>query len=202
MTKVLIIGAHGQIARVATQLFLDRGDVALTLYLRNAKRLKSLEKEPRITLVEGDATNTSALAQAIVGQDVVYANLSGNMGVQAKAIVTEMTKAGVKRLIFISSMGIYDEVPGEKYGSVLDPYRNSAKIVEASDLDYTVIRPAWLNDDDEIAYGITRKGEAFAHADLYVSRKSVADLVQRLATTPNLETRQSLGLHKSDSAPF
>jgi saccharopine dehydrogenase-like NADP-dependent oxidoreductase len=121
MTKVLIVGAHGQIARVATQLFLDRSDVELQLYLRNAKRLESLQKHPRITLVEGDATDAAALARAIVGQDVVYANLSGNLHVQATAIVTEMTRAGVKRLIFINSMGIYGEVPGETYGAVLDP---------------------------------------------------------------------------------
>ena len=39
-------------------------------------------------------------------------------------------------------MGIYDEVPGETYGAVLNPYRESVKVIEASDLDYTVIRPA------------------------------------------------------------
>ena len=37
MTRVLILGAYGQIARVATRLFLEQTD---TLYLRNAKRLK------------------------------------------------------------------------------------------------------------------------------------------------------------------
>ena len=40
MTKVLILGAYGQIARVATGLFLEQTDVQLTLYLRNANRLK------------------------------------------------------------------------------------------------------------------------------------------------------------------
>jgi uncharacterized protein YbjT (DUF2867 family) len=80
--------------------------------------------------------------------------------------------------------------------------RDSVKIIEASDLDYTVIRPAWLNDSDEISYGLTRKGQAFVNPDLSVSRKSVADLVHKLATTPNLESGQSLGLHKSDSVPF
>jgi hypothetical protein len=37
-----------------------------------------------------------------------------------------MDKVGIKRLIFISSMGIYNEVPGESYGSILDPYRKAA----------------------------------------------------------------------------
>jgi hypothetical protein len=25
-------------------------------------------------------------------------------------------------------MGIYDEVPGERHGSILDPYRNAARV--------------------------------------------------------------------------
>jgi hypothetical protein len=38
--NVLILGANGQIARVATGLFLEQTDAHLTLYLRKAKRLK------------------------------------------------------------------------------------------------------------------------------------------------------------------
>lgn len=75
------------------------------------------------------------------------------------------------------------------HGSILDPYRQSAEVVEASDLDYTIIRPAWLNDRDEIAYGTTAKGEPFANADAYVSRKSVADLIVRLAQNPAVGVR-------------
>jgi uncharacterized protein YbjT (DUF2867 family) len=67
----------------------------------------------------------------------------------------------VKRLIFISSMGIYGEVPGALYGSVLDPYRDSAAVIEQSDLDYTILRPGWFTHDDEVSYQITQKGEAF-----------------------------------------
>jgi len=107
-----------------------------------------------------------------------------------------MKKTGLKRLIFISSMGIYDEIPGERHGSILEPYCKSASIIEASGLDYTILRPAWLNDRDEIAYGTTRKGEPFKNCAEVVSRKSVADLVVKLAMTQGFETRSSLGVHK------
>jgi uncharacterized protein YbjT (DUF2867 family) len=116
---------------------------------------------------------------------------------QARGIIKAMHKARVKRLIFISSMGIYGEVPGESYRSILDPYRDSARVIEESDLDYTIIRPEWLNDRDEIDYGTTQKGEPFENPSATVSRKSVADLVVRLATTRGLEVRKSLGVHKS-----
>jgi uncharacterized protein YbjT (DUF2867 family) len=193
--NILILGANGQIARVATRLLLERTDADLTLYLRNARRLAGTSDDPRVRVVEGDVLDISGLEAAISGQDVVYANLSGDMERQARAIVAAMDKVGVRRLIFISSMGIYDEVPGERHGSILDPYRNSAKVVEASGLDYTIIRPAWLNDRDEVAYGTTLKGEPFANGSATVSRKSVADLIVKLVSDEDFGVGESFGVH-------
>jgi saccharopine dehydrogenase-like NADP-dependent oxidoreductase len=79
MKKVLILGANGQIARVATGLFLKRGDVQLKLYLRNSKRLKNLTNDERVRMIEADVLNTAALEDAVAGQDVVYANLAGDL---------------------------------------------------------------------------------------------------------------------------
>lgn len=197
MANILIIGAHGQIARVATRQLLARTDATLTLYLRRAHRLDALASNPRIRLIEGDATDIAALERAMAGQDMVYANLAGDMPRQAQAIIAAMKKAGLRRLIFVSSMGIYGEVPGERYRSILDPYRDSAAIVEGSGLDVTVIRPAWLNDDAAIAYGITRKGEPFANPRETVSRASVADLIVRLVAAPELGHGESFGVHRA-----
>lgn len=196
MTNVLILGAHGQIARIATELFLEETDVELTLYLRRAERLSTLRDHGRVQLVEGDVLDQDTLKAAMDGQDVVYANLAGNLGDQARVITETMEELGLKRLIFVTSMGIYDEAPGESFGSVLDPYRDAADVIEESDLDYTILRPAWLNDRDEIDYGTTEKGEPFENPSAEVSRKSVADLVVKLATTPGFGIQESLGVHK------
>lgn len=196
MRRVMIIGAHGQIARVVTRLLLEHADVALTLYLRRAQRLQSLATHPRVTLVEGDARDVAQLSAAMPGQDLVYANLSGEMASQAKAIVAAMQHTGLHRLVFISSMGIYAEVPGEKYRHILDPYRDSAAIVEASGLEYTLLRPAWLNDEDIAAYGLTRKGEPFKAAHEVVSRRSVAEIVRAICLDPALHVGESLGVHR------
>jgi uncharacterized protein YbjT (DUF2867 family) len=193
MKRVLVLGANGQIARIATELFLKRTDAQLTLYLRHSKRLRGLDPN-RTRVVEGDVLDTKDLAEAMAGQDVVYANLSGQLELQARSIVKAMHDAGLKRLIFISSMGIYDEVPGEKHGAILDPYRKSAAIVEASDLDYTIVRPAWFTDDDEIDYETTQKGQPFKGS--VVSKKSVADLIVKLAQDPAMAIRGSLGISR------
>ena len=196
MTHVLILGANGQLARNTTRVLLRDTDADLTLYLRRASRIENPDPS-RVRIVDGDVTDKNALSAAMVGQDVVYANLSGRLEEQARCIVDAMKVTGVRRLIFISSMGIYGEVPGEPYRSILDPYRNAARVIEASDLDYTIIRPEWLNDDDVIDYATTQKGEPFKNPSATVSRKSVADLVTKLTTGPNLEIRKSLGVHRA-----
>jgi nucleoside-diphosphate-sugar epimerase len=129
MTNVLILGANGSVARHAIDLFLNETDARLTLYLRKARRLSNVDPK-RTRVIEGDVLDTGKLKDAMAGQDVVYANLAGELERQARSIVTAMDETGVRRLIFISSMGIYDEVPGEKHGSILDPYRKSAPIIE------------------------------------------------------------------------
>lgn len=195
MQKVLILGANGGIARVAIDIFLRQTNVQLTLYLRNARRLKHLESD-RIKVIEGNVLNLDELKNAMAQQDVVYANLAGPLKQMAETIVAAMHATRLRRLIFISSMGIYGEVPGEKYTSILDPYRDAAAVIEASDLDYTILRPAWFTNADEVDYETTTKGEPFKGS--IVSRKSVADLVVKLALDPYLEVRQSLGINKPE----
>jgi uncharacterized protein YbjT (DUF2867 family) len=191
--NVLILGANGQLARNTTRVFLRDTDARLTLYLRRASRLRNPDPD-RVTIVEGDVLDLPTLQGAMKGQDVVYANLSGAMKPQAERIVEAMHATGLKRLIFISSMGIYGEVPGERYRSVLDPYRDSAAVIEASDLDFTILRPGWFTRDEGIAYQTTQKGEPFKGHE--VSLNSLSDLIVKLALTPGREIRRSLGVSR------
>jgi uncharacterized protein YbjT (DUF2867 family) len=193
MINVLILGANGQLARNTTRVFLQTTDARLTLYLRHASRLNNPDLK-RVTITEGDVLDRPTLEAAMKGQDAVYANLSGVMKQQAECIVAAMHATGLKRLIFISSMGIYGEVPGERYRSVLDPYRDSAAVIEASDLDYTILRPGWFTHDEAIAYQITQKGEPFRGHD--VSLNSLSDLIVKLALRPGMEIRRSLGVSR------
>jgi uncharacterized protein YbjT (DUF2867 family) len=192
--SVLVLGANGQLARNTTRVFLRDTDAQLTLYLRRPSRLANPEPK-RARIVEGDVLDPVTLQAAMRGQDVVYANLAGAMEQQARAIVDAMHATGTTRLIFISSMGIYGEVPGERYRSVLDPYRDSAAVIEASDLDYTILRPGWFTHDEEIDYQITQKGEPFKGHD--VSLNSVSDLIVKLALSPTMEVRRSLGVSRA-----
>ena len=92
MTKVLVLGASGQIARRAVQMLADQ-DAELTLLLRDASKLADPPGHARI--VEGDVLEREQLDPAVCGQDIVYANLAGDLDVQAARIVESMITAGV-----------------------------------------------------------------------------------------------------------
>jgi len=200
MTNVLIIGATGSVGSVTRHYFLDNTTDQLTLMARNTQRLGQLNAD-RERAVAGSVSDAAALQSALAGQDVVFAALSGNLAGMAKTLVAAMDQAGVKRLLFITSMGIYNEIPasvgagGNLAGNpVLQTYRDAADVIAASDLNYTTIRPGWFDSGNDTDYQVTKKGEPFGGHD--VSRKSIADLVVRLAHDETLGSRDSLGINR------
>ncbi len=200
MTRVLILGAGGQIARWVIAGLAGDVNVAMTLFLRNPRRLAETPANARV--VKGDVLDARTLAEAMTGHDIVYANLTGDdIDDQARAVIDAMTAAGVQRLVFVTALGIYDEVPGafgrwnrQMIGEALKPFRRAADAIEASGLDYTILRPAWLQDEDEIDYQTTEKGEPFKGTE--VSRRSVADLILENVRSPTRHSRANLGVNK------
>ena len=203
MKNILILGASGQIARWVVKTLSGSPNVRQTLLVRNPGKLGDTPSNAKV--VVGSVLDKKLLQQAMRGQDLVYANLTGeDLDKQALAVIASMQATGVKRLVFVLSLGIYGEVPGKfgewnraTIGEDLKPFRRAADAIEASGLDYTIIRPAWLMDEDEVDYELTAKGEAFKGT--VVSRKSVGDLIARVLAKPTLHTGESLGVNKPGS---
>lgn len=201
MVKVVVLGAHGQVAQIAERFMFADKDVKTSLFLRDAKRMA--DKANEATIFEGSATDAAQLEKAMKGQDIVYANLGGkdDIDLEAEATIEAMHNANVKRLIWVSTLGIYDEVPGkfgewnkETIGDYITEYAKAAKRIEDSDLDYTIIRPTWMTDKNEVDYEKSKKGEEIK--DTEVSRKSVAAYIYHLIKNPKEDVRESIGLGK------
>ena len=192
MKNVIIIGASGNIARRVTDMLLDRKDVQLTLFVRNARRLGNKDLSGA-SVVEGDALHYDGLRDAIAGQDIVYINLAGDLEAMTKNVVRAMRETGVRRVILISSIGIYDK----PLRSVLKPYRAAADVIETSGLDYTVLRPAWFTNVEEVDYEITHKGEA--EKGSVISQKSLAAFIVEVVAHPEKYMGESLGIDKPGS---
>ena len=160
--------------------------------MRNARRLRN-NGVSKCRIVEGNVLDFTQLKEAITGQDIVYANLSGDLEVMAKNIVKAMDEKRIKKLIFICSIGIYD-IPLKP---VLKPYRKAADVIETSDLEYTILRPTWFTNADEVDYETTRKGEPERGSE--VSQKSLATLITKIIEFPENYIRESLGVNKPNS---
>lgn len=198
-TEVTILGAGGQIARQVIDQLRDDPQIHLTLVARSRARLGRVPDGARF--LEGDVHDDDLLRRAISGTDIVYANLSGDVDEQARHIVAAMTREHVDRLVFVTALGIYDEVPGpfgawnrRQIGPTLETYRAAADIVTSSALLTTNIRPAWLEDVDEVDYETTARDELFKGT--VVSRKSVAALIASIVRDPALHTDEDLGVNK------
>ena len=103
MKNILIIGANGSLAREVIAAAERHPDLRLTLF---ARRPKNAAKTHRT--FAGDALNVADLTAAMAGQDVVYVNLAGDLAAMGANIVA-MKAASVRRVVAVSSIGIYDE---------------------------------------------------------------------------------------------
>lgn len=204
MKHILILGASGQIAQWVVKALADDQNIRQTLLLRDPRKLTGNEPA-NAKVVIGNVLDKKLLKDAMAGQDIVYANLIGeDLDKQAQAVIAAMQSEGVKRLVFVLSLGIYDEVPGKfgewnnaLIGEDLKPYRRAADAIEASGLDYTIVRPAWLMDEDEVDYELTPRGTPFKGT--VVSRKSVGDLVAKVIAHPELHVGANLGVNQPNS---
>ncbi|QYY33936.1 SDR family oxidoreductase (plasmid) [Cupriavidus pinatubonensis] len=203
MKNVLILGANGQVAQWVVKALAGDKDVSQALLVRNPRKLGDTPANAKVVI--GSVLDKKLLQQAMTGQDIVYANLTGDdLDAQAKQVVAAMQATGITRLIFVLALGIYDEVPGKfgewnntNIGGDLKPFRRAADAIEASSLQYTILRPAWLTDEDEVDYELTIRNEAFKGT--VVSRKSVGDLITRIIESPALHVDENLGVNKPGS---
>lgn len=207
--NVLVLGATGHIAHFAITALLKESDYQLTLFTRHPQKLPAYDQS-RVTIIKGDTLDPNDLDQAMENIDLVYANLANpEIKQQAENIVQAMDQHSVKTLVWISTLGIYNEVPGKfgewnnemlgfgKQDGYLTTYRHAADVIETSDLNYTIIRPAWLTNKDEVDYETTSKGQPFKGTE--VSRKSIGNFVAKVLQDPAPYAKQSIGVNKPNT---
>lgn len=200
MANVLIIGATSLMGQKATKFFLDKTDDNITLMARYTGLLTIDEKRERV--FQGDIIDEEILDSAMKGIDVVLVSLDSNEELLIQKIIDAMDKEGVRRFIFLTSMGLYNEVPTTNGasgnlndGEILAPYQQVVDAIAASDLNYTVVRPTWLDNGQDVDnYEIVRKG-GLSKTDT-VASSSVADLVVRLAHNGKLGSHDSLAISR------
>jgi uncharacterized protein YbjT (DUF2867 family) len=160
--NIAILGATGKFGTAFATKLLSIPDYHITVISKSAEKI--FENSHRITAKSIDAANIKELKKAIKDADLVYCAISGE---DLPKIAENLVETDVNRLIFMSVVGIYNELD-EGNGSEFNldneaeqiPNRKSVDIIEESGLDYTILRCGYLINGDEDEYEITKKGEA------------------------------------------
>ncbi|MTB88250.1 SDR family oxidoreductase [Aeromicrobium senzhongii] len=160
MSDIAIVGGHGHVARLLIPLLTERGDLPVAL-VRNPDHEADLPGAA-IRLLDIEAATVDDFATAFTDCDaVVFAAGGGPDGKieRKKSVDLEGSlksieaaeRLGIKRFVQISAMGV-DTDPGEDAGEVWQAYveakRGADEALRASSLDWTIIRPGALTDDD------------------------------------------------------
>jgi uncharacterized protein YbjT (DUF2867 family) len=168
--KLAVFGATGGTGRQIVEQALALGHEVSALVRDSAKLPLT---NPGLALVEGNVLDRAAVDRALAGAEAVFVSL-GNTANNPDMVVSEgtavvvaaMQAASVKRLIVVSSLGVgdsKDQVPLFFKAIIATALRKAfqdkdaqEKLVMASGLDWTIIRPGGLTDGP--ATGVYRAG--------------------------------------------
>ena len=187
---VLVVGANGLTGKRIVRRLIDR-DHEVHAMLREAAQAPPFEAMGAVSVL---ADLEAPLDASVAGCDaVVFAAGSGSKTDPEKTVSVDQegairlidtcAAAGVRRFVMLSSMGTDDpEGQREAIRHYMRAKGAADAYLAASGLDYTIVCPGYLNDDEpsggvRLAPSIGEWGE--------IARDDVADVIVACLDTPN-----------------
>ncbi len=187
--KIAVIAANGRSGKLFVEQALANGHSVQAGVFGN----NTLEPHKQLTTIQCDATNADDLSNLLTGQDVVVSFIGHVKGspahVQADAmrtLVAVMKTHGMRRVVSLTGTGV--RVAGDHISlvdrvlnlgvSAVDPARindgrDHVRVLEESDLDWTIVRVLKLQNVSPKPFKLTPHGPT----KWYVGREEVAQAV-------------------------
>jgi putative NADH-flavin reductase len=149
--RLAVFGASGRTGGHVVTQAVERGHHVLAFVRDASKRWFPDAVEVR----QGDPHDPVAVADALLGRDVVLSSLGPIAGVTeteisqaTRTIVEAMGSLGLRRIGITANTKVFtdDAVTGE-YANVAAEHRRDAEILRGSGLDWSVLAAPLLNDD-------------------------------------------------------
>lgn len=207
--KIALFGATGHLGQGILEEALARG-YSVVAIVRDPARLP--QKNPKLTVVTGDAGKPATWLDAVQGVDAVVASLSArrdgtpdSVPQNAQTLLDNVAKAGVKRLLWVGGAGTLEVAPGVRV--IDDPHFPEAWMPEAlgqgkaldvfraskAPLEWTYISPAAVIEPGERTGKYRVGGEQLLVDAEGHSRISIADyavaLLDRIEKHDAVNTR-------------
>ena len=208
--KLVIFGANGSTGRILTEQALEAGHT-VTAFTRHAGAFPI--RHERLRVVQGDALDPDAVQQAVAGQDAVLSSLGTRYSRKpitlysggVANIVGAMHDQQVRRLVCVSS-SVTDPLTrsrntggGFVFEKVLKPFITNVigrtmyadllrmeRLVMASDLDWTIVRPSGLFESPTVTEYRLAEGFLPEH---FTSRADLAACMLEQAASPQFRRK-------------
>lgn len=190
--KIVIFGASGGTGIKIVERALAAGHI-VRAFVRSPSKMNI--QQANLMVFQGDVMDAAAVEKAVSGQEAVISALGptrpampGMMEAAAKNIVAAMKKHGVRRLVSTTGAGVRQPQDQPKLidhlisallhlmarAVVLDSAAN-VKVIQASDLDWTVVRFPRLADGPHT--GNYRVGYVSKDSSSQLARADAAEFV-------------------------
>jgi len=192
--KVIVFGATGTVGRLAVENLVKAGNT-VTAFARSPQKLNL--NDPKLRLVAGDAMKLSDVTDAVEGHEAVVVTLGAGMSRKSKIrsqgslnVIKAMHAHGVRRLIAQSTLGARDSWSTLNFwwkrvmfGALLAPvfrdHELQERLIEASGLDWTIVRPGAFTDKATARPVIEDVPNTARGLDLKVARSELARFLTR-----------------------
>ena len=191
---VLVVGATGSIGRLVVEEAIRQGYTTRAL-VRDAGKAQRLPSDAEV--IVGDVTRPDTLPAAVAGIDAVVFTLGSDGG--GKVGAENVDYGGVRnvlnalgsrtaRIALMTSIGVTNRTGAyNRSTEAHDWKRRSERLVRASGMPYTIVRPGWFDyngpDEHRLVFlqGDTR--QAGDPSDGVIARRQIAEvLVQSVSS--------------------
>jgi uncharacterized protein YbjT (DUF2867 family) len=187
---VLVVGATGSIGRLVVDEALRQGHAVRAL-VRSPDKAKDLP--PAAQVVLGDLTRPDTLSRAVDGADaIVFTHGSDGAGkIGAESVdyggvrnVLAALSSRKARIALMTSIGVTNRTGAYNQSTEAHDWkRRSERLVRASGLPYTIVRPGWFdyNGSNEHRLILLQgdRRQAGNSSDGVIARKQIAEVLVR-----------------------
>ncbi len=197
MKKVVIFGAAGHTGKYLTRKMQKTEDIELSVFVRDPAKFGDMDMTG-VNVIQGDALNVKDVRRAMDGQDVLLCSLEGDVLTMAKNIVAALAETSVKRIIWITGMGIHREIKGvhgvmlNQLAKKMPEYIQAADTIAASSAVTTLLRCPGIRDGENEVYALTKEGEK--PICWTVDRAAIAQCMADMIQDEALGANESLGI--------
>lgn len=194
--RIIVLGGTSLTGQAILKELAQQPENKLTALVRNSGKLPAAYP---YQVIVADMVNQVAVSQALAGQEIVIAGLSGaTIKQQAENLVTAAAVNHVRRIFWITGLGIHHEVKGvhgwylNHLSMTMPEYVQSADLIADSPVPSTLLRLPMINNQPIEKYYLRTEKER-THS-FQVSRLAIAKAIAYLLTKNPTRSDESLAI--------